>query len=225
MLRNRVPFGRKVPQVPESILCNVGSSNVAAVSVSKVQRLTRLRRFRLRLSGSCWPTPEPWYSLKSIGKCGRNTDESPRIERISGGRNRVLVLHTKDSDMTFVIPPGVSEHEWLAQESSRSSNATENINYREPRGLDRALLARLLTGEWIRAHQNVILVAPTGLGKSWLACALVNQACRQGFSASYLRMPKFNEEMAIAHGTPAGYGDKRDSRDAGFTLRRPMSTR
>lgn len=75
----------------------------------------------------------------------------------------------------------------------------EDINYREPRGLDRALLARLLTGEWIRAHQNVILVAPTGLGKSWLACAMVNQACRQGFSACYLRMPKFNEEMWPLH--------------------------
>ncbi|CAE6868904.1 IS21 family transposase ISIde2 [Paraburkholderia aspalathi] len=77
----------------------------------------------------------------------------------------------------------------------------EDINYRDPRGLDRALLARVRAGEWIRAHQNVILVAPTGLGKSWLACALVNRACRQGFSARYLRMPKFNEEMAIAHGS------------------------
>ncbi|KWB92878.1 ATP-binding protein, partial [Burkholderia ubonensis] len=76
----------------------------------------------------------------------------------------------------------------------------EDIDYRSSRGLDRTLLARLLTGEWIRERQNVILVAPTGLGKSWLACALVNQACRQGYSAGYLRMPKFSEEMAIAHG-------------------------
>jgi DNA replication protein DnaC len=80
----------------------------------------------------------------------------------------------------------------------------EDIDYRTARGLDRTLLARLLTGEWIRERQNVILVAATGLGKSWLACALVNQACRQGFSASYLRMPKFNEEMAIAHAS-GGY--------------------
>ncbi len=80
----------------------------------------------------------------------------------------------------------------------------EDIDYRTARGLDRALLARLLTGEWIRERQNLILVAPTGLWKSWLACALVNQACRQGFSAYYLRMPKFNEEMAIAHGS-GGY--------------------
>ncbi|GJH14183.1 hypothetical protein CBA19CS11_35115 [Caballeronia novacaledonica] len=66
------------------------------------------------------------------------------------------------------------------------------------------MLARLLTDEWIRERQNLILLAPTGLGKSWLARALVNQACRQGFSACYLRMPKFNEEMAIAHGS-GGY--------------------
>jgi DNA replication protein DnaC len=77
----------------------------------------------------------------------------------------------------------------------------EDIDYRTSRGLDRVLTARLLTGEWIRERQNVILVAPTGLGKSGLACALANQACRQGFSACYLRMPKFNEEMAIAHGS------------------------
>jgi DNA replication protein DnaC len=77
----------------------------------------------------------------------------------------------------------------------------EDVDYRSSRGLDRMLLARLLTGEWIRERQNVILVAPTGLGKSWLACALVNQACRQGYSAGYLRIPKFSEEMAIAHGT------------------------
>lgn len=76
----------------------------------------------------------------------------------------------------------------------------EDINYRHSRGLDRALLARLLTGEWIRAHQNLILIAKTGLGKSWLACAFANLACRQGLSACYLRMPRFSEKMAIAHG-------------------------
>ncbi|WP_321936302.1 IS21-like element helper ATPase IstB [Paraburkholderia sp. J8-2] len=76
----------------------------------------------------------------------------------------------------------------------------EDIDYRSPRGLDRTLLARLLTGEWIQERQNVILVSPSGLGKSWLACALVNQACRQGYSACYLRMPTFSEEIAIAHG-------------------------
>ena len=61
----------------------------------------------------------------------------------------------------------------------------EDIDYRAARGLDRALLARLLTGEWIRERQNIILIGKTGLGKSWLACALANQACRQGHSVHY----------------------------------------
>lgn len=60
---------------------------------------------------------------------------------------------------------------------------------------------RLLTCEWVRERQNLILVAPTGLGKSWLGCAFAVQACRQGFSACYLRVPKLNEELAIAHGS------------------------
>ncbi|WP_455289863.1 IS21-like element helper ATPase IstB [Cupriavidus necator] len=77
----------------------------------------------------------------------------------------------------------------------------EDIDYRTARGLDRTLLARLLTGEWIRERQNVILIGKTGLGKSWLACALANQACRHGYSVCYLRMPKFSEEMAIVHGS------------------------
>lgn len=76
----------------------------------------------------------------------------------------------------------------------------EDIDYRSARGLDRTLLARLLTGQWIREHQNIILIGKTGLGKSWLACALANQACRQGHTVCYLRMPKFSEEMAVAHG-------------------------
>ena len=70
-------------------------------------------------------------------------------------------------------------------------------------GLDRALLARLLTGEWIRERQNIILISKTGLGKSWLACALANQACRQGHSMHYLSMPKFSEEMAIVQAAGA----------------------
>jgi DNA replication protein DnaC len=80
----------------------------------------------------------------------------------------------------------------------------EDIDYRTVRGLDRTLTARLLTCEWVRRRQNLILIAPTGLGKSWLACAFAVQACRQGFSVAYLRMPKLSEELALVHGS-GGY--------------------
>lgn len=56
----------------------------------------------------------------------------------------------------------------------------EDMDYRHPRGLDKILLRRLLAGEWVRAHQNILITGPTGVGKSYLACALANAACREG---------------------------------------------
>lgn len=82
----------------------------------------------------------------------------------------------------------------------RLSACVEDIDYRHPRGLKRAQLATLLSGDWLRAHHNLCLVGPTGTGKTWLACALGHQACRLGFSVRYLRLPRLFETLRIAHG-------------------------
>jgi DNA replication protein DnaC len=76
----------------------------------------------------------------------------------------------------------------------------EDIDYRAPRGLDRALFHKLASGEWIQAHENVILCGPTGIGKSWLACALGHNACRDNRSVLYQRVPKLFSELALARG-------------------------
>lgn len=76
----------------------------------------------------------------------------------------------------------------------------EDIDYRHPRGLERAKMASLAGGDWIRRHQNLCITGPTGSGKTWLACALGNQACRQGLSVRYLRMPRLIKALGIAHG-------------------------
>jgi len=80
----------------------------------------------------------------------------------------------------------------------RQAAVAEDIDYRHPRGLDRALFRRLLTGEWVRGHQTVLLTGPTGVGKTYLACALANAACRQGYTALYQRLPRLLEELALA---------------------------
>jgi DNA replication protein DnaC len=76
----------------------------------------------------------------------------------------------------------------------------EDIDYRAPRGLDRALMNHLATGQWIREGLNLLLCGPTGAGKTWIACALAHKACREGFSALYLRLPRLLEDLVLAHG-------------------------
>jgi DNA replication protein DnaC len=75
----------------------------------------------------------------------------------------------------------------------------EDIDYRAGRGLDKSVMATLIDGVWIQQAQNLILTGATGCGKTWLACALGNQACRQGMSVLYVRTSRLLEEMKLAH--------------------------
>jgi DNA replication protein DnaC len=76
----------------------------------------------------------------------------------------------------------------------------EDIDVRAVRGLDARLLASLASCNWVRGGQSVIATGATGLGKTWIACALGNQAARQGFSVLYARFARLLEELRIAHG-------------------------
>src|SRR5215475_6188713 len=72
----------------------------------------------------------------------------------------------------------------------RHHAAVEDVDYRAPRGLDRALFHKLAAGDWIDVPQNLIIEGPTGVGKSWLACALGHKACRDNRSVLYQRIPR-----------------------------------
>ena len=82
----------------------------------------------------------------------------------------------------------------------RQQAAVEDVDYRSPRGLDRALFQKLAEGDWIKGHDNLVLVGPTGVGKSWLAAALGHKACRDNQSVLYQRVPRLFEDLALGRG-------------------------
>ena len=74
----------------------------------------------------------------------------------------------------------------------------EDVDFRHRRGLDKPLVLSLADGRWVRDHLNVLICGPTGVGKSWIACALAHSACRHGYSALYLRLSRLLSSLAIA---------------------------
>src|SRR5947209_12724623 len=82
----------------------------------------------------------------------------------------------------------------------RHNASVEDVDYRAARGLDRALFLKLIACDWIREKRNLLIIGPFGVGKSWLACALGHNACREDFSVLYHRVPRLFAALALARG-------------------------
>jgi DNA replication protein DnaC len=80
----------------------------------------------------------------------------------------------------------------------KEHGVVEDVDYQHPRGLDRKLMRTLATSEWVRVHHNILFTGPTGIGKTWLACALAHKACRDGLSALHKRITELFRELAVA---------------------------
>jgi DNA replication protein DnaC len=86
----------------------------------------------------------------------------------------------------------------LARARLRLPATVADVDFRLPRGLDKALYLSLANCGWLRTHDNCLINGPTGSGKSYLACALADSGCRQGFDSAYRRLPRLFQELAVA---------------------------
>ena len=101
--------------------------------------------------------------------------------------------------------------EWTAREQRkltrrlrsaklRHAASLEDVDFKHPRHLDRQQVLSLGSGSWIHSRHNLVIIGPTGIGKSYLSCAFVERACRRGYSATYVRLPRLLHELAVARG-------------------------
>jgi DNA replication protein DnaC len=141
-------------------------------------------------------TLEKLHSMKLFGmaEAFRSQMESPDTSGLSFEERFALLV---DEQWTWRENRALARRLHAAKLKERG--VIEDINYQHPRQLDRKLMRSLVSSEWVRQHQNVLFIGPTGIGKSWLACALAHKACRDGFTVLHKRTSELFRDLAVAH--------------------------
>lgn len=143
------------------------------------------------------PTVEKLAELRLAGMRQGLLDQQnlPDVEQLSFEERLGLLL---DREASFRDERRLQYR--LRNARLRQSAVIEDLDRRHPRGLDHALMNRLIDGQWIKKRLNLLITGPTGAGKTWIACALGNQACRDGFSVQYHRLSRLFDELGYAQG-------------------------
>jgi len=142
-------------------------------------------------------TLDKLHTLKLIGMAEAFTDQlnQPDMHRLSFEERFGLIV-----DRQWTWKENHRMQRYLKQARLKLPACAEDIDYKTPRGIDQSVMMRLISCEWVTRRQNIIITGPTGVGKTFLACALTNKACREGHRAFYIRAPTFAYQMALARG-------------------------
>jgi len=141
------------------------------------------------------PTIDKLHQLRLCGMVSalQEQERLPEIAALSFEERLGLLV---DREMTVRSDKQLRAR--LGKARLKQAVSAEEIDFRSARGLDKALFQKLLGCGWVDAHQNVVLTGPTGVGKTFLACALANQACRHGVTVQYFRVPRLLDQMNLA---------------------------
>ena len=141
------------------------------------------------------PTVDKLHALRCTGMATALAEQlgSPQVEALSFEERLGLLV---DRELTERNSRQLTNR--LRRARLRHAACVEDIDFRQPRGLDKDLVLSLADGRWIRDHLNLLITGPAGVGKTWISCALTHSACRLGYSASYRRLPRLLTELAIA---------------------------
>nr|WP_320012602.1 IS21-like element helper ATPase IstB [uncultured Desulfobulbus sp.] len=143
------------------------------------------------------PTLDKLESLRLHGmvQALKQQWEQPEINELSF-EQRLGLLVDRETDLRRTRQMQTR----LRKAKLRQNTVVEDIDFKHPRGLDRSQVQQLATCQWIKQKQNLLITGPTGVGKSYLACALSHTACREGFSVLYLRVARLFADLALARG-------------------------
>lgn len=143
------------------------------------------------------PTLDKLHALKLTGMAAALADQSatPDITELSFEERLGLMV---DREMTDRENRRMTSR--LRRARLRHNAILEDLDYRNSRGLDKGMIQSLAGCQWVKEHLNVLITGPTGVGKTWLACALAHKACREGYTAQYVRLTRLLRELTIAKG-------------------------
>jgi DNA replication protein DnaC len=143
------------------------------------------------------PTLDKLKTLKFYGMIQGLHDQAqhPAIDQLSFEERLGLLV---DRELTDRLDRRLKNR--LLQARLKQQACLEDIDYQSNRGLDKALVHSLHDCQWVKKHLNILITGPTGVGKSWIACALAQKACREGYTALYQRIPRLFQELPLAKG-------------------------